>query len=69
MVAGGSVVRLGNNDAVIGMRIDAANAAGTVFGNGIVNPLPITDVNLTCNIFTNYTNGALLRGRFRTHHC
>jgi len=61
MFAGGSVVRLGNNNAVIGMRIDAANAAGTVFGNGIVNPLPITDVNLTCNIFTNYTNGALLQ--------
>ena len=61
MLAGGSVVRLGNNDAVIGMRIDAANAAGTVFGNGIVNPLPITDANLTCNIFTNYTNGALLQ--------
>lgn len=61
MFAGGSVVRLGNNDAVIGMRIDAANAAGTVFGNGIVNPLPITDANLTCNIFTNYTNGALLQ--------
>ncbi len=60
MLAGGSVVRLGNNNAVIGMRIDAANAAGTVFGNGIVNPLPITDVNLTCNIFTNYTNGAFL---------
>ena len=61
MLAGGSVVRLGNNDAVIGMRIDASNAAGTVFGNGIVNPLPITDVNLTCNIFTNYTNGAFLQ--------
>ena len=61
MIAGGSVVRLANNDAVIGMRIDAANAAGTVFGNGIVNPLPITDVNLTCNIFTNYTNGAFLQ--------
>ena len=61
MFAGGSVVRLANNDAVIGMRIDAANAAGTVFGNGIVNPLPITDANLTCNIFTNYTNGAFLQ--------
>jgi len=61
MFAGGSVVRLGNNNTVIGMRIDAANAAGTVFGNGIVNPLPITDVNLTCNIFTNYTNGAFLQ--------
>ncbi|MEJ7596129.1 MAG: inverse autotransporter beta domain-containing protein, partial [Planctomycetaceae bacterium] len=61
MVAGGSVVRLRNNDAVIGMRIDASNEAGTVFGNGIVNPLPITDANLTCNIFTNYTNGAFLQ--------
>jgi len=61
MVAGGSVVRIGNNNSIIGMRIDAANAAGTVFGNGVVNPLPITDANLTCNIFTNYTNGALLQ--------
>lgn len=61
MLAGGSVVRLGNNNSVIGMRIDAANAAGTIYGNGIVNPLPITDVNLTCNIFTNYTNGAFLQ--------
>lgn len=61
MVAGGSVVRIRNNDSIIGMRIDASNAAGTVFGNGIVNPLPITDANVTCNIFTNYTNGALLR--------
>ncbi len=60
MVAGGSVVRLANNDAVIGMRIDASDATGTVFGNGIVNPLPITNANVTCNIFTNYTNGALL---------
>ena len=61
MVAGGSVIRIGNNDSIIGMRIDAANAAGTIFGNGVVNPLPITDANLTCNIFTNYTNGALLQ--------
>jgi hypothetical protein len=61
MVAGGSVVRIGNNDSIIGMRIDASNAAGTIFGNGVVNPLPITDANLTCNIFTNYTNGALLQ--------
>ncbi|MDA1232108.1 MAG: hypothetical protein O2856_15145, partial [Planctomycetota bacterium] len=61
MIAGGSVVRIGNNDSIIGMRISASNAAGTVFGNGIVNPLPITDANVTCNIFTNYTNGALLQ--------
>ncbi|MEZ6033072.1 MAG: hypothetical protein R3C17_08280 [Planctomycetaceae bacterium] len=61
MLAGGSVVRLGNNDAVIGMRIDASNSAGTVFGNGIVSPLPVTDANVTCNIFTNYTTGVLLQ--------
>jgi hypothetical protein len=60
MLAGGSVVRLGNNNAVIGMRIDASNAAGTIYGNGIVNPLPVTNANITCNIFTNYTNGVLL---------
>lgn len=61
MVAGGSVVRVGNNDRIIGMRIDAANAAGTVYGNGVSNPLPITNVDLTCNVFTNYTNGAFLQ--------
>ncbi len=61
MLAGGSVVRLGNNDAVIGMRIDAANATSTIFGNGVLNTLPITDVNLTMNTFTNYTTGANLQ--------
>ena len=61
MVAGGSVVRVGNNDQIIGMRIDGANAAGTVFGNGVSNPLPITDINLNMNTFTNYTIGANLQ--------
>lgn len=61
MVAGGSVINLADNNQIIGMRINAANAAGTVFGNGVSNALPITDVNLTCNVFTNYTTGANLQ--------
>ena len=61
MAAGGSVVHLANNNQVIGMRIDAANAAGTVFGNGVSNALPITDVNISCNTFTNYVFGANLQ--------
>ena len=61
MGVGGSVVRLANNNSVIGMRIDASNAAGTIFGNGVSNALPITDTNITCNIFTNYDIGANLQ--------
>ncbi len=59
--AGGSVVRLANNNTVFGMRISGTNAAGTVFGNGVSNALPITDVNLTDNTFTNYSVGANLQ--------
>lgn len=61
MLAGGAVVRLANNTSVIGMRIDGSNADGTVFGDGVANPLPIADVNISCNIFTNYRNGANLQ--------
>jgi hypothetical protein len=61
MVAGGSVVRLANNNSVLGLRIDGANAAGTIFGNAISNPLPITDVNLAGNTFSQYVNGANLQ--------
>lgn len=61
MIAGGSVVHLANNNTVLGMRIDGANAAGTIFGNGVSNALPITDVNLTMNTFTNYETGANLQ--------
>lgn len=61
MVAGGSVIRLANNNSVLGLRIDGANAAGTVFGNAISNPLPITSVNLTGNTFSQYVNGANLQ--------
>ncbi len=61
MGIGGSVINLANNNSVIGLRIDASNAAGTVFGNGISNALPITDVNLTSNTITNYATGANLQ--------
>lgn len=54
MVAGGSVVRLSNENTVLGMRIDASNTAMTVFGTGITNPLPITDASIIRNTFTNY---------------
>ncbi|MFM7040369.1 MAG: beta strand repeat-containing protein [Planctomycetaceae bacterium] len=60
MVAGGSVVRLANNNQILGLRIDGANAAGTVFGNGVSNALPITGVTLADNEFTRYADGARL---------
>ncbi|MBL8817962.1 MAG: right-handed parallel beta-helix repeat-containing protein [Planctomyces sp.] len=60
MLAGGSVVQLANNNTIFGMRISGANAAGTVFGNGVSNAAPITDVRLSSNTFTNYNNGAEL---------
>ncbi len=61
MVAGGSVVHLANQNQVIGMRIDAANAAGTIFGNGVSNAVPIVDTSLVMNTFTNYSVGANLQ--------
>ncbi len=61
MVAGGSVVRVANNNQIIGMRIDAANAAGTVFGTGVSNPLPFEDINLFCNTFLNYSTAVDLQ--------
>jgi hypothetical protein len=61
MVAGGSVISLANNNTVSGFRIDASNAANTVFGNGISNALPITDVNLQNNVFSDYVIGANLQ--------
>ncbi len=61
MVAGGSVINIANNNSVIGFRIDASNAANTVFGNGVSNALPITDVNISCNIFSDYVIGANLQ--------
>jgi len=54
MVAGGSVVRLANENTVIGMRIDASNSASTVFGTGITNTLPFTDADILCNTIFNY---------------
>jgi hypothetical protein len=61
MVAGGSVVKLANNNTIVGMQFDASNAAGTIFGNGVSNPLPVTNVSLTNNTFANYTVGANLQ--------
>ena len=61
MGAGGSVIHLANNNHVVGMRLNAANAAGTIFGNGVSNLNPITDVELTSNVVTNYTTGANLQ--------
>ena len=58
--AGGSVIRLANNNTVAGLTIDASNADGTVFGTGISNPLPIVDFNISGNTFQNYTNAVQL---------
>ncbi|MCA9063194.1 MAG: right-handed parallel beta-helix repeat-containing protein, partial [Planctomycetaceae bacterium] len=59
--AGDAVVHLANNNTILGMRIDGANATGTDFGDGVANALPITNVNLTMNTFTNYDPGANLQ--------
>lgn len=61
MVAGGSVVRLADQNTVLGMRIDASNTANTVFGNAILNTAPITDVTLASNTLTDYVTGANLQ--------
>jgi hypothetical protein len=55
---GESVIRVANNNQIIGMRIDASNELDTVFATGVSNPLPFEDINLTCNTFLNYTIGA-----------
>ncbi|MFM7923238.1 MAG: hypothetical protein ACKPJJ_23700, partial [Planctomycetaceae bacterium] len=61
MVAGGSVIRLANNNSVLGLRFDASNAAQTVFGTAISNPLPITDATISGNEFTNYRDALVLQ--------
>ncbi len=61
MGVGGSVIHLANNNRVIGMRLDGANAAGTIFGDGFQNALPITNAYLTSNVVTNYSTGANLQ--------
>ncbi|MEZ6122535.1 MAG: inverse autotransporter beta domain-containing protein [Planctomycetaceae bacterium] len=61
LVAGDSVVRLANFNTVLGTRIDASNSTHTVFGTGISNPLPIEDVNITMNTFTNYDTAVNLQ--------
>ncbi|MBL8811472.1 MAG: inverse autotransporter beta domain-containing protein, partial [Planctomycetaceae bacterium] len=61
MLAGGSVIHLANNNTILGFRFDASNAANTVFGDGVSNAFPITNVNLTNNTFTDYVVGANLQ--------
>lgn len=61
MGVGGSVIRLANNNRIAGLRINASNAAGTVFGDGFQNTLPITNTYLTSNVVTNYITGADLQ--------
>jgi len=61
MGVGGSVIHLANNNRVVGMRINSANAAGTIFGDGFQNALPITNAYLTSNVVTNYVTGANLQ--------
>lgn len=61
MGAGGSVIRLANNNSVLGLRFDASNAAQTVFGTALSNPLPITDATIVGNEFTNYGNAVVLQ--------
>lgn len=61
MGAGDSVVQVTNCNTVWGMRIDGANAAGTVFGTGISNPLPLEDLKIGHNTFTNYRNAVNLQ--------
>lgn len=58
---GGSVIQLANCNTVHGIRIDGANAAGTAFGNGISNPLPITETHILNNTFTNYVTAVDLQ--------
>lgn len=61
MIAGNSVIRLANQNSVVGLRIDASNTAMTAFGTGISNPLPITDANIVMNTFTNYETAVNLQ--------
>ena len=61
MSAGGSVIRVSNENSIVGLRIDGANSTGTVFGRGIANPLPITDSRIVMNTFTNYTTAVDLQ--------
>lgn len=61
MGVGGSVVRLVNNNRVVGMQLDASNADNTIFGNGFANALPMTHVTLASNSVFNYEFGASLQ--------
>lgn len=58
---GSSVIQLANCNVVHGLRIDGANSTGTSFGNGITNPLPITDSRISNNTFSNYVTAVDLQ--------
>lgn len=61
MGVGGSVIRVTNENTIQGLRIDAGNAAGTVFGTGITNPLPSQDLTIACNTIFNYSTAINLQ--------
>ena len=53
----GSVVRIANDNNIVGMQIDGSNAANTAFGTGVTNignTDPFTNLNLLNNTFLNY---------------
>jgi len=61
LVAGDSVIRLANANQVLGFRIDASNSTQTILGTGISNLLPIEDVTISMNSFTNYETAVNLQ--------
>lgn len=56
MVAGGSVIRASDWNRIQGLRIDASDSTGTVFGKGI-DGTGVEGIHVACNTFTNYTVG------------
>lgn len=61
MVAGGSLIRLANNNSILGLSFDASNTDGTAFGTALLNPLPITDALIAGNEFHQYSTGVSLQ--------
>ena len=61
LIAGDSVIRLANANQVLGFRIDASNEDHTILGTGISNLLPIEDVTIAMNTFTNYETAVNLQ--------
>jgi|GEM_PF-408002 len=57
MVAGGAVIRATDWNRIQGLRIDASDSTGTVFGMGI-DGTGVEGIHVACNTFTNYTIGA-----------